>query len=101
MNMDSLWTFYARAGYAFAILTWLLVGGTAALWWLPSFMGEPKPIPWTFGAICLLMQWVFVFNHWPRIGTRRFIRESRFLKLEIALLLLISGLFALGFAVAA
>ena len=91
----------ARAGYVFYFLTWLIVGGIAALWWVPSFMGEPKPIPWNFGAICLVGQWVFVFNHWPRLGTRRFFRESRFIRIEIFLLVLVSASFALGFALAA
>ena len=99
--MDALWRFYARAGYVAYVLMWLLLGGTAALWWVPSFMGEAKPITWQFGALCLLMQWVFVFNHWPRLGTRRFFNESRFIKIEIALLILISVSFSLGFAVAA
>lgn len=101
MNMDALWTAYARAGYVFGVLTWLVVGGIAALWWVPAFLGQPKPIPWTLGATCLLTQWVLVFNQWPRVGTRRFFRESRFLKFEICLLLLVSGSFALGFALAA
>jgi hypothetical protein len=100
MNMDILWTTYARAGYVFFVLTWLVVGGIAALWWVPASLGEPKPIPWTLGAICLLMQWGLVFNQWPRVGTRRFFRESRFLKLQIFLLLVVSGSFAMGFALA-
>jgi len=99
--MDGLWTFFARAGYILNVLWWLVVGGMAALWWVPGFMGASKPIPWTFGATCLFMQWVMVFNHWPRVGTRRFFRESRFLKVEIVLLVLISGFFSFGFAVLA
>jgi len=99
--MNSLWTFYARAGLVFYVLTWLLFGGVAALWWLPSYLGEPKPIPWTYGASCLLIQWVGVFNQWPRVGTRRFFRESRFLKIEVPLLVFISSLFAMGFAIVA
>ncbi|MBT9518709.1 MAG: hypothetical protein IV112_18650 [Methyloversatilis discipulorum] len=101
MNMDALWTAYARAGYVFLVLIWLVVGGIAALWWVPALLAQPKPIPWTLGATCLLMQWVLVFNQWPRVGARRFFRESRFLKFEIFLLLLVSGSFALGFALAA
>jgi hypothetical protein len=101
MNMDPLWTFYARAGYVFSVLTWLLVGSVAALWWVPSYFGEVKPIPWRYGASCLLMLWVLVFNHWPRVGTRRFFRESRFLKLKVKLLVIVSCLFAMGFTIAA
>ena len=101
MNTDSVWTVYARAGYVLNVVWWLLVGGIAALWWLPSFMGALKPIPWTFGAVCLFLQWIWVFNPWPGVGTRRFFRESKFLKFEIALLIFISGLFAFGFAIAA
>jgi len=101
VNIDSLWALYARAGYVFYFLFWLVVGGIAALWWVPAFMGAQKPIPWHFGAVCLVMQWAFIFNHWPRLGTQRFFHESRFIKIEIALLLLVTASFALGFALAA
>ncbi len=101
MNMDSLWTFYARAGYVLSAIMWLLVGSVAALWWVPSYFGEVKPIPWTYGANGLLMLWVLVCNNGPRVGTRRFFRESRFLKLKVKLLVIVSCLFAMGFTIAA
>ena len=100
MNIESLWTLYGKMGYVFAGLAWLVFGGTAALWWVPGYLGEVHPVPWTFGAICLIAQWGLVLNHWPRLGTQRFFRESRYLKIEFALLVLISSLFAVGFAVA-
>jgi hypothetical protein len=101
MNMDRLSTFYARTGYAFTVVAWVGFGGIAALWWVPQFMGEAKPIPWAFGAWCLLLLWVLVLNQWPRLGTRRFFREYRSLKIEIPLLVGISVLFGLGFVVVA
>ena len=84
-------------GLFFLIFSWLLFGGVAALWWLPAALGEEKPLTWQFGAICLIAQWVWVFNHWPRLGTRRFFQESYNLKLQLLLLGVISVLFALGF----
>jgi len=88
-------------GWFFTVAAWVLFGGIAALWWLPAFFGAEKPLTWQYGAVMLLIQWVWVFNHWPRVGTRRFFSESRFLKLQVLLLGLISALFALGFAVVA
>jgi len=101
LSMESLWTLYARAGFVFGALYWLILGTIAALWWVPSYLGEARPPTWKFGALCLLGLWGMVFNHWPRLGTRRFFRESRFLKLEVSLLVAVSALFAVGFAVGA
>ena len=102
MNMDRVWVFAARTGYVFYFLAWLTFGGIAAFWWLPHLMGaHGAQMLWKMGAVCLVAQWIFIFNHWPRLGTRRFFQESRFLKIEVAFLVLISGLFALGFAIAA
>jgi hypothetical protein len=89
------------AGWFFTVAAWVFFGGFAALWWLPAFLGAAKPLTWQSGAVLLFMQWVWVFNHWPRVGTRRFFSENRFLKLQLLLLGLISALFALGFAVVA
>lgn len=86
---------------SFTFFFWLVVGGTAALWWVPAFIGEPKPISWQFGAVSLVVLWAFIFNHWPLLGTRRFFQESRFIKIEIVLLLFVSASFVLGFTLAA
>jgi len=100
MNPEAFWRIYARFGYVFGVLFWLVLGGIAGLWWVPDALGESKPIPWTMGASCLFILCVLVFNHWPRLGTRRFFRESPLLKYECTALVVVATLFALGFAVA-
>ena len=93
--------FLTTFGSLLGVIWWLLVGGTAALWWVPAFFGAAKPLTWQYGVVMLLVQWVWVFNRWPRVGTRRFFHENRFLRLQFVLLGVISGLFALGFALVA
>jgi hypothetical protein len=88
-------------GLFFLLSAWLLLGGVGAFWWLPAALGAKSPIPWDYGALCLLMQWVWVFNRWPQLGTRRFFQGTPTLKLQLLLLGAISALFALGFAIVA
>ena len=75
---------------------WVLIGGVAMLWWLPGQLGQTAFSPFQ-GALFLAMMWGWVFNQWPRVGTRRFFRETRFLKIKVALLIAISLVSAYGF----
>jgi len=100
LNTEPLWRAYERIGYGFIMLGWLMLGGFAALWWVPSALGAAQPMTWQFGATCLFMQVVSVFNQWPRVGTRRFF-QARHVKVEVVLLFLVSISFAAGFAFAA
>jgi hypothetical protein len=95
--------FYRRATHILWLLNWVLFGGLAAFWWVPAYFREPHPIPWWFGGLALVARWAMVFNHWPSLGTERFFSHERrgFLKVEIALLAIVSVLFASGFALAA
>jgi hypothetical protein len=85
------------------LLNWVLFGALAAFWWVPAYFSEPHPIPWWFGGLALVARWAMVFNRWPSLGTERFFSYERrgFLKVEIALLVIVSALFASGFALAA
>ena len=93
---------YRRATHILWLLTWVLFGGLA-FWWVPAYFREPHPIPWWFGGLALVARWAMVFNHWPSLGTERFFSRERrgFLKVEIALLAMVSVLFASGFALPA
>jgi hypothetical protein len=89
-----------RAIRIVAILIYWLPGILAAVWWLPAFLSAEKPVPWQFGAVCLLMQWTLVFNHWPALGTYRFWHGGeRYLKLELAVLAVASVAFLCGLAI--
>lgn len=98
MPVPTLPTIYRWLEWLVLAGNWLVWGGIAALWWVPKFLGETKPIPWQMGAVCLAVLWTLVFNHWPRVGTRKFFRENRFIAIKLAGLLFVSAFFALGFA---
>jgi hypothetical protein len=91
----------SRLGIFFEFAWWLVVGVPAMLWWLPEQLGERHVFPPWQGALYLAAMWVWVFNHWPSLGTRRFFREEPFLRLKIALLLIITAVSSYGFISAA
>ena len=98
---EARWRRERRVGNFFWVLGWLVMGGIAALWWVPKALGASNPMTWDLGAICLVAQWCMVFNHWPRVGTRQFFSNPRLFMLDLPLLLLITASFAAGFAIAA
>lgn len=77
--------------------TRVVVGALAALWWLPTYLGEEKLIPWQAGALALAGLWLWTFNHWPQFGTRRLYPKSWFLP-ELVANSLACVVFLLGFA---
>jgi hypothetical protein len=100
-DQDIHWRRERRAANFFWLLTWLVFGGIAGLWWVPKAFGAVHPMSWDFGAMCLVAQWCIVFNHWPRVGTRRFFSNPQLFILELPLLVCVTVSFAVGFAVAA
>ena len=95
--------FWRGTAHILWLVNWLVLGGMAAFWWLPAYFHEPHPIPWWAGAVALVARWAIVFNRWPSLGSERFFSLERrgFLKVEIALLAIVTLLFASGFALAA
>jgi hypothetical protein len=89
-----------RALSVLVMVTWWLFGIIAAVWWLPAYFDEPRPIPWQFGALCILMQWALVLNRWPALGTRRFFNGGQpFLKLQLAVVTVLTLLFLFGVSI--
>ena len=91
----------AAMAILFEIVIWAVMGGTAMLWWLPERMGDKNTIPWEQAALFYAGLWVWVLNHWPRVGTKRFFRDTPFLRTKFGLLALITAGFLCGFASAA
>lgn len=87
------------AGRVISVLLWAVCGIAASFWWLPKYLNAQHPLYWQDGVVYLTMLWIWVFNQWPRVGTRRFFKENRFLKTEFGLLIIISSLFTLGLAI--
>ena len=72
----------------------------AMLWWLPERLGEKSSISFEEGAYFYGFLYVWVFNHWPRVGTRRFF-SSGILIPRLILLAIITVGFVYGWITAA
>jgi hypothetical protein len=71
-----------------------VMGTMAALWWLDEEMH------WAVAAFMYAILWAFTFSDITRVGPQVFFRETRFIALKVAFLLLVGVVFALGFFVA-
>jgi hypothetical protein len=91
----------ARIAVVVEIGMWVALGGTAMLWWVPERMGEKNTIPWQQAAFFYVGLWIWVLNHWPRLGTKRFFLENRFIYFKLVLLIFIGVGFAYGLLTAA
>ena len=91
----------AAMAIIFEIVMWVVLGGTAMLWWLPERMGDKNTIPWGHAAWFYGVLWIWVLNHWPSLGTKRFFRDTPFLRAKFVLLAVITAGFLYGFHSAA
>ena len=87
-------------GMAFEIAFWLIVGGMAMFWWLPERLGEKRPITLGEGAYFYGFVYVWVFNQWPSVGTRRFLSSAGLIP-RLILLAIVSVGFVYGWITAA
>ena len=93
-----------QASYAITIIEfglWLVLGVTAMLWWLPGTLGEENTIPLKQATFFLVGLWVYALNHWPRLGTKRFFRETPYIRTKITALLFITLGYAYGCVITA
>jgi len=84
--------------FALALNTalWLVVAGSAALWWLPQRMGSLHPVSPSWGAICLIAAWAMMLNHLPRLGWRKFLQQKH-IEAKLVALGIVSAFFCIGF----
>jgi hypothetical protein len=88
-----------RAGLVLDLSVLFFLGFFAALWWVPAYGGSPRSLPPWYGAFLLALAWVWVLNHWPRLGTKGFLERTPWLKSKLVFLVLVTGVSLVGFVV--